>query len=171
MEHNDLFEQLKSEHKDVKELLKKAEDCPQGERKDVLSQIESELVPHARAEEKTLYAVLLENIKQSGNSEDAEDLTNEAYEEHRAIDELLGDLKSSSTDDEAWVGKVKVLKENIEHHVDEEENELFEKARKFIEPEKLAQIAQAYNEAKSEYSESLPMQSQISEREPVKSVS
>lgn len=167
---NNIFDQLKNEHKNVKSLLTKAESCPTDERKTVLEDIEMELVPHARAEEKTLYAVLLQNAK-SSSDEDAENLANEAYEEHRTVDKLMDDIKACDPKDERWIAMLKVIKENLEHHIEEEENNLFKNAKKLLSESELDEILQAYNNAKEKNKEHLPSQGQISERRPSEELS
>ncbi len=162
---NALFAQLKKEHEEVKSLFKKAEKAEGRERASILSRIEEALVPHARAEEKTLYAVLLAEAK-SENHEDATFTSHEAYEEHRVADNLLSELKKLPVTDETWAAHLAVLKENIEHHIKEEENELFENATKMLSTETLDALADAYNVAKEGFADSLPTQGQISEREP-----
>lgn len=162
-----IFDQLKEEHETVKSLLSEAELCPKEERVDVLERIEKELVPHARGEEKTLYAMVLKCAKEEGEQETAE-LANEAYEEHRAVDELLKDIKSCDPKDERWLAILQVMTENLEHHIEEEENELFPQAQDILSQEEQLQIFQSYIEAKEQFAKNLPTQSQISEREPTR---
>lgn len=160
-----LFDQLKQEHTEVKQLFKKAENCDPGERMELLDQIEKELVPHARAEEKTLYALMRE-IAEQEEEENLLDLTNEAYEEHRVVDELIKDLKACDAEDEKWPAKLKVIRENIEHHISEEENQLFDHARRLFNEGQLVRLLDAYRSSKQESMETLPTQAQIQERKP-----
>ena len=53
----------------------------------------------------------------------------EGYEEHHVVDEIMGELDASRVTDETWGAKFKVMKENIEHHIEEEEGEMFKTAR------------------------------------------
>ena len=156
-----ILKQLKDEHNEVKSLLKKAEEATEAERSSLLEQIEEKLIPHARGEEKTLYAALLEQEKRK--AEDV-DLVQEAYEEHRATDSLLSDLKNTAVDYEGWGGKLQVLKENIEHHIKEEEEELFTEARQQFTDAELVDLKEVYLGEKKRFEESLPTQGQISER-------
>lgn len=160
---NTIFDQLKEEHTQLKDLLKKAVESDPSDRKGLLAKIEKLLVPHARAEEKTLYALLREKAE-SENEENALDLTNEAYEEHRVADELIADLKGCDIRDEKWSAKMKVIKENIEHHISEEEDELFEQAKRLFNEGQLAKLLMAYKTVKQSFAESLPTQGQIRER-------
>ena len=161
----DIFDQLKREHKTLKDILSKTEDASVSKRKSYLKQIEEELVPHARGEEKTLYALLYERSKDQ-DKEKALKLTHEAYEEHLAVDKLLADLKKIDVNHETWLGKFMVIKENIEHHIKEEEEDLFAKARQLVSEDEYEQLLDAYIDAKEGFSESMPTQGQIAERTP-----
>ena len=161
-----LLGQLKKEHEDVKLLFKKAEDCDQDERADVLQEIKEELVPHARGEEKTIYSLLKGLLDNEDASEEDLNLANEAYEEHRVIDELLKSLESINANDEKWIAHLKVLKENVEHHIKEEELELFELIKKHFTADKLTELKAVYLSVKERFADSLPSQAQIRERQP-----
>ncbi|MFW7380073.1 MAG: hemerythrin domain-containing protein [Oligoflexus sp.] len=129
MKKDSLLDNLKSEHREVEELLNQAEKAPPSQRTKLISEIEKNLVSHARAEEKTVYSLFYANEKSDKSDADNESLNliNEAYEEHHIVDHLLSVLKKIDVRDEAWVAKLKVLKENVTHHVEEEEQELFKK--------------------------------------------
>lgn len=128
--NGDIFKQLKSEHREVEALFEKIEKADVRKRPQLLSEIEAHLVPHARAEEKTLYALLYE--RQQGDADRESGQINEAYAEHAVVDKLLKELKQLDPQDETWMGKLKVMKENVEHHVEEEEEDIFELARKLL---------------------------------------
>lgn len=159
-----IFDQLEIEHKGLKKLLKQTEDAKPSERQELFKQICEELVPHARGEEKTIYAVLRERAKKE-NVEDALDIANEAYEEHRVADQLVQDLKNLSFDSERWGPVFKVLKENLEHHIEEEESELWRQSRKMFSHEEQKNLLGVYLIAKAKYSEVLPDQHHIHARE------
>lgn len=158
-----IFSQLKEEHELIKDKFSEADNAKPAKRKELLEEIEELLVPHARGEEKTIYSVLSNHVKANNNKSDL-DLVNEAYEEHRAADQLMSDLKKIDVKDEKWSAHLKVLKENIEHHIKEEENELFSKAREYLTPNELTELLPIYLESKESYQDSLPLQSQIKER-------
>jgi hypothetical protein len=171
---DDIFSQLKSEHRELQSTLKKAEEASPGQRKTYLTRIERLLVPHARGEEKTLYAVLherLKNLSDQGRepakaSEEAMDLTNEAYEEHHAADLLMGELKNTPIESETWLARLTVIRENLDHHIKEEEEQLFSKARQLLTLEEQKEILEAYLHCKAQFAESLPLQTQISAKVP-----
>jgi iron-sulfur cluster repair protein YtfE (RIC family) len=160
---NDIFKQLKKEHLEVTSLFEQCKKAAPAERKKLLMKIEAELVPHARAEEKTLYARLYESQSEASGELDR---VNEAYEEHALVDKLLKELKGLSVDDEMWLAKLAVIKENVEHHVKEEEQELFDLAKDALDKEEQKEILDEYNEQKEIFEESLPSQKQISEKTP-----
>src|SRR4029078_98177 len=83
--------------------------------------IKSELELHTHIEETIFYPAL-------EKPEQTHDLTLEAYEEHKVVKSLLAELGVAKTANDEWQAKAKVLRENVEHHVEEEENELFGKA-------------------------------------------
>ncbi len=158
-----IFSQLSSEHEDLKKLLNKTEDAEPQERLEYLAQICDELIPHARGEEKTLYA-LFRIRAQEANNEDKLDLANEGYEEHLVADKLIEDLKELDPESERWIPMFKVLKENLEHHIREEENEIFKACRKLLSKEEQDIALESYLAAKEQFAQELPAQKDISER-------
>jgi|ERR1041385_3761180 hemerythrin-like domain-containing protein len=115
------FELLKTDHRKVAELFDRLESASGQAKLSIFKQIKSELELHTHIEEKFFYPAL-EPPKET------HDLTLEAYEEHKVVKDLLAELSGSKSADDEWQAKAKVLRENVEHHVDEEENELFDKA-------------------------------------------
>lgn len=126
----DPFELLKADHKKVAGLFDQLE-AGSGTRKlDVFKQIKSELEVHTHIEETIFYPAL-------EKPEETHDLTLEAYEEHNVVKTLLKELSGARSADDEWQAKAKVLRENVEHHVEEEENELFDKADDALSSEEL----------------------------------
>jgi iron-sulfur cluster repair protein YtfE (RIC family) len=129
----DAFELLKSDHEKVSKLFEEIESASgQGKRK-VFAQLKGELDIHAHIEEKILYPAL-------ENTEEAREITLEAYEEHKVVKELLAELAAAGTPSDEWDAKLTVLKENVEHHVEEEEGDLFGKAREALSSEEIDRI-------------------------------
>ena len=83
-------------------------------------------------------------------SENTKDEVGEAYEEHQQIKILLAALSELNPDDESYDAKVKVLRDDVEHHVKEEEGEMFPDARKFLGKEKLQSLGEAMAAMKAE---------------------
>lgn len=117
----DAFELLKADHKKVAQLFDLLETASGKRKLDVFKRIKSELELHTHIEESIFYPALEKPTE-------THDLTLEAYEEHKVVKTLLAELSGAKSANDEWQAKAKVLRENVEHHVDEEENELFDKA-------------------------------------------
>lgn len=141
----DAFKLLKSDHEKVAGILEKINGTTERAlktREELFTQLKFELDVHAEIEEKIFYPVL-------EKAEESRDITLEAFEEHRLVKQLLGELEAEAKDNETWTAKFTVLKENIEHHVEEEEGELFKKARKVLSEEEIDELGTRMEEAKS----------------------
>jgi hemerythrin superfamily protein len=128
------IDMLKEQHREVEELFEEFESAGEGAKKTkerVCKQIADALALHAEIEEKIFYP----EAKQA--AEDAEDLLREAVEEHLAVKKLIADIMESSLDDPQYEAKLTVLKEQVEHHVEEEEQDLFPKVKKACSKEQL----------------------------------
>jgi len=136
------IELLMQDHKLVKKLLEELStttDRAVKKRAELLQRIEHELQIHTALEEDILYPA----IKQAGGKEEAK-MYYEAKEEHRTVDSLvLPDLLHTETGTVAFAGRVKVMKELLEHHIEEEEGELFPTAKKLLGKDVLEQLGQA----------------------------
>jgi hemerythrin superfamily protein len=122
----DAIELLTQDHKNVKELFEKYEnlsDRSTASKKKLATQICLELTKHATAEEEIFYTAVREA------SGDAEDLVDEATVEHASAKDLIAQILAMEPGDDLYDAKVKVLSEYIEHHVEEEEKEMFPKTR------------------------------------------
>ena len=140
------FTLLKSDHEKVAGILAKLEGTTERAlktREELFTQLKSELDVHTRIEETIFYPVL-------EKAEESRDITLEAFEEHRIVKQLLAELEASAKDDEVWTAKFTVLKENIEHHVEEEEGEMFKKARKVLSEEEIETLGTRMEKAKNE---------------------
>lgn len=140
------FELLKTDHKTVAGLLEKIDQTTERgvkTREELFTRVKNELDVHARIEETIFYPALEE-------AEETRDITLEALEEHRIVKQLLAELESMSKDDEQWTAKFTVLKENIEHHVEEEEGEMFKKARKVLSADEAEELGARLEQAKQQ---------------------
>ena len=116
---------LKADHDKVKELLTELEsttDRGVKTRTELFATIKGELTVHEIIEEEIFYPELKAHPK-------AQDIVLEAFEEHHVVDLLTGELEALDVSDESWGAKAVVMKENIEHHIEEEEGEMFKTAR------------------------------------------
>ena len=140
------FTLLKQDHKTVADLLEKIDQTTERgikTREDLFTKLKTELDVHAKIEETVFYPAL-------ENEKETRDITLEAFEEHRLVKQLLSELESMSKDAEEWTAKFTVLKENIEHHVEEEEGEMFENARKVLSKEDQESLGTRMEQAKKE---------------------
>ena len=131
----DAFNLLKADHRKVEELFSQLESARGAAKLRVFEQIKTELELHTHIEEKIFYPAL-EKPKQT------HDLTLEAYEEHDVVKKLLKELSRAKTATDEWEAQAKVLQENVEHHVEEEENELFEKAEAALGEEEIEALGE-----------------------------
>jgi len=129
------FNLLKADHRKVAELFQRLERTSGKRKLDVFKQIKEELDLHAHIEEKIFYPALEEPSETS-------DIVLEAYEEHKQVKTLLRELGRARNANEEWQVKAKVLQENVEHHVDEEENELFKKAGAALSAEEIEELGE-----------------------------
>lgn len=133
---------LTQDHKLVKKLLEELSATTERavkKRAELLQRIELELRIHTELEEQILYPA----IKQAGGKEE-EKMYYEAKEEHRTVDSLvLPDLLQTETGTVEFAGRVKVMKELLEHHIEEEESELFPTAKKLLGKVALEEMGQA----------------------------
>ncbi|HEV7681516.1 MAG TPA: hemerythrin domain-containing protein [Pyrinomonadaceae bacterium] len=131
----DAFELLKADHKKVAELFDLLETASGKRKLDVFKRIKTELEVHTHIEETIFYPAL-------EKPEETHDLTLEAYEEHKVVKTLLAELSGATSATDEWQAKAKVLRENVEHHVDEEENELFDKADDALSDEEIETLGE-----------------------------
>jgi hemerythrin superfamily protein len=118
---------LTSQHREVAAMFEQFEalgDRAKTSKKKVTDQICTALTLHAQIEEEIFYPAVREASK------DVEDMVDEAVVEHAAAKDLIAQLEAMDPDEELYDAKVKVLGEQIEHHVGEEEKEMFPKVRK-----------------------------------------
>jgi hemerythrin superfamily protein len=131
---------LKKDHSTVKALFKKFEDAGDraGQTKQRLfDEIKAELDVHAAVEEEIFYPAV-----QKVRSKETQDLVLEAIEEHKVVKTLLEQIAQLTPDDDEFDAKMKVLQENVEHHADEEEKEMFPQAKEHLSGERRAELGE-----------------------------
>jgi len=119
---DDILDKLKTDHETVAGFFAQLEatsNTARALRADLFAQLKYELEAHSQAEEKTFYVAL------RGDSADLA----EAHTDHELVQQLLDDLADQPVGTEAWLGQLRVLKENVERHVQMEEDVLFTDAR------------------------------------------
>ena len=127
---------LKHDHDKVKKLLAELETTTERgvkTRTELFATLKGELTVHEIIEEEIFYPELKAHPK-------AQDVVLEGYEEHHVVDLLMGELEALDVSDETWGAKAIVMKENIEHHIEEEEGEMFKIARRVFETDELEEL-------------------------------
>jgi hemerythrin superfamily protein len=132
---------IKQDHKRLRKLLEETLKAEGAEREERMDYLRTELVAHERMEEEVLYPRLRDEKK-------AHDTVLEGYEEHHVADVLLDELLDLPPETDLWKAKVKVLKENVEHHMDEEEDELFKEARALLDRKELDRLGERMEQIK-----------------------
>lgn len=128
---------LERQHREVEELFEEIEETGEGavKTKDrIAREIANQLAAHAEIEEKLFYP--------ESRQEDTEELLRESVEEHLAMKRILADLLDTSPEDAQFDARMKVLKEQVAHHVEEEESELFPRVRKSLSKDELDDLGE-----------------------------
>ena len=130
------FQLLKEDHKTVSGIFQQLEPTTERAEKtrtELFAKLKEELDIHAQIEEKIFYP----SIKQAAETRE---IVLEGFEEHHVVKVLLKELEALPVDTEQWTAKLKVLQENVEHHVEEEEGEMFPAARKVFSKEQFEEL-------------------------------
>jgi hypothetical protein len=129
---------LTNDHKKMRSLLDQLESTTERgvkTRTQLFAEIKGELMVHEAIEEEIFYPELKAHPK-------ARDIVLEGYQEHHVVDLLMGELEALAVDDESWGAKANVMKENVEHHMEEEEGDMFKKARQVFEDAELDDLGE-----------------------------
>ena len=147
MRKQDAITLLKADHAAVKKLFAQEEKATNHDEKKqkIFDQIKDALTVHATIEEEIFYPAV-----KKARSEHVKDEVREGYEEHKQIKALLAQIADITPADETWDMKVKVLREDVEHHVKDEETEMFPDARKFLGEKRLMELGTEL-EARKQY--------------------
>jgi hemerythrin-like domain-containing protein len=138
------FQLLKEDHQKVSGIFQQLEPTTERAEKtrtELFAQLKQELDIHAQIEESIFYPA----IKQAAETRE---IVLEGYEEHAVVKTLLGELDGMDVTSEQWTAKFKVLMENVEHHVEEEEGEMFQKARQVLSEDQITQLGERMEEEK-----------------------
>jgi len=145
-DQNDPIRLLETDHRHVEKLLdqgeKSTERAVKG-RTELLKELTRSMTVHEAIEEKVLYPALEPHAE-------AHDLVLESFQEHHVADILIKELHALKKDDEQWGAKFKVLKENITHHISEEESKMFRIARGVLSRDELTALGAGMRALKAE---------------------
>jgi hemerythrin superfamily protein len=125
--NQDALALLVADHREVHDMFEQYEqlgDRARASKEKLKEKICKALIAHATIEEEIFYPAVRAQV------EDAEDMVDEAIVEHAAAKDLIKQLQEMDPDDELYDAKVKVLGEQVDHHVEEEEDEMFSKVKK-----------------------------------------
>jgi iron-sulfur cluster repair protein YtfE (RIC family) len=153
MPKQDAIALLKTDHATVKKMFEKEGKLTKkdSEKKaSLFNQIKAALEVHAAIEEEIFYPAV-----KKARSEHVKDEVREAYEEHKQIKSLLAQVSSITPADETYDMKIKVLKEDVEHHVKEEEGEMFPDAKRFLGESRLVELGAHLQARKQELENNL----------------
>jgi hemerythrin-like domain-containing protein len=142
----DALSLLKEDHQKVKKMLSELDSTTERgvkTREELFTKLKGELQVHEAIEEEIFYPALKEHPK-------AKELVLEAYEEHNVVDTVVAEIEGVAYDDERWGAKMTVMKENLEHHIEEEETEMFKQARQVFEGEQLDELGSRMESRKQE---------------------
>ena len=143
------FQLLKEDHQKVSGIFQQLEPTTERAEKtrtELFAKLQHELDIHARIEEAILYPA----IKQAAETRE---IVLEGFEEHHVVKLLLKELEAMPVDTEEWAAKLKVLQENVEHHVEEEEGEMFQKARQVLSEDEINQLGAEMEQLKKQLQE------------------
>ena len=137
---------LETDHRRFEALLKQGEETTERgvkSRTNLLETLTAELNVHELIEEKILYPALEPHAQ-------AREIVLEGFQEHHVADLLLNELHALARSDEQWGAKFKVLKESIEHHIQEEERQMFRIARAVLGRDELTDLGVRMKALKTE---------------------
>lgn len=145
----DALSLIEEDHTKMRQLLEKLSHTTERAgktRADLLQQIEKELKVHTAIEEEIFYPSF-----RDADGKEHQKVYHEAMEEHRAVEDLvLPDLKKTDPQTPEFAGRCKVAKELVEHHMEEEEEEMFNLAREAFSQEELVQLGEKMAARKKE---------------------
>jgi len=152
-----IYDVLKNDHDELKVLLDRlvhSADADEKTRGRIIEQIRDQLVPHARAEEAVFYNSLR-------TIDEAKELVSEGYQEHMEAETLLRTLQAMEGVNADWTKTAQKLKDAVEHHIEEEEGEIFDAAKQLLAVEEAEMMAQAFEQMKPEVREGGFMQNTL----------
>ncbi len=135
----DAMSLLKEDHRKVKRMLAELESTTERgvkTREELFTRVKKELVIHEAIEEEIFYPALKEHPK-------TKEIALEGYEEHHVVDTVMAEIEGVAYDDEKWGAKFTVMKENLEHHIEEEEGEMFKQAKQVFDQDELTQLGES----------------------------
>ena len=139
----DIFARLKQDHDFHRKLLDRVADTSgdSKERREAFEQLRVEVSAHANAEEQSLYAEMLARP-------DLQDKGRHSVAEHKEVEDYFEELVDMEFSSTGWLTRFKTLRERLEHHMDEEENEIFAAAKKDLSDERAEELTRIFDQRK-----------------------
>jgi hemerythrin-like domain-containing protein len=137
------IELLIQDHKEAASLMDQLETADKGDRSanQMFLQLKQALTLHTQIEEQIFYPALK-------NHEETSDMVPEALEEHQEVDDILADMSGLNPGNDEFMDKLTELRDSIEHHVEEEENEMFPKAEQVLGQNRLQEMGRQMQQMK-----------------------
>lgn len=155
----DIYSYLKKDHRLVAGLMDQVvASRDAGERQALFEQIKQELTLHADTEEKTFYKA----IEKASRAQPVQEQMEEAHHEHDQIREYLQKLTTLDVGEEAWIETFGEFKHAVSHHVEEEEERVFEKAKKYLGDEEAKMLAKQMDALKKQEKQEMARQMEAS---------
>lgn len=143
-----IYEAIKQDHDDHRALLETLADNSNSDaaRKDAWDKFYHDVKAHAAAEEETFYSKLISKTW-------GQDAARHSVHEHQQLDDLMEELNDMAPGDDGWADKFEKLKHDYEHHIEEEEDEVFTRAKKVIDEAEIDGYAARFQQRKREEAE------------------
>lgn len=128
-----IYDAIRKDHDDHRALLDRIAETEGGsaERRDAWNSFYHDVKSHAAAEEETFYSKLISKTW-------GQDAARHSVHEHQQLDDIMEELNNMDMSSSGWLTRFKTLKHDYEHHMDEEENDVFERARQEIPESEIA---------------------------------
>jgi hemerythrin-like domain-containing protein len=141
----DIYQRLTQDHHTHRELACKITETEgdSEERRSLWTQFKSDVEAHAAAEEQAFYGVMIQKPE-------GQDKARHSISEHEEISELIEELSKLEMSSSGWLQKFNKLNDRLEHHMDEEENEIFKRAENLIKDDKAIELADAFDQKKKQ---------------------
>lgn len=141
----DIYERLKQDHDKHRALAKQIMETSgdSQDRHDLWRKFKPEATAHAAAEEITFYAELMSH-------EEGQKKSRHSVSEHKTAADIIKELEETDMGSGGWIQKFEKLKKELEHHMREEENEVFKKAQSIISQSRAVELAGEFDRLKQE---------------------
>lgn len=145
-----LLSLLKQDHRKLQSLCEKIlkeESGASPRAQETFEEFKTLLIAHSKAEEAVFYEPIRQRTAKDGDDK-GHDGVLEGFEEHHVAELLVTEISELEGNDERWMAKMSVLCEALDHHIEEEEGEIFKAARKELKNDEFAELGERFNREK-----------------------